>query len=54
MSGQLSYQLSTIHQPVEQMVDATIVTIREMLDNPSARPVLKMIEGEYIKRKTTK
>lgn len=54
MSRQLSYQLSTVRQPIEQMVDASISTILDILGDSSMRPMVKIIEGEYISRKTTK
>lgn len=54
MAGHISYQLTTVRQPVEQMVDATISTILETLEKPGMKPVLKIVEGELIKRSTTK
>lgn len=50
----LSYRLTTVRQPIEQMVEATIATIHDTLADPSRKPVLKIIEGEYIKRDTTR
>lgn len=54
MANQLSYRLTTIRQPLDQMVDATISTIEETLQKPQQSPILRVIEGELIRRGTTK
>ena len=54
ISRQMSYRLSTVRQPVEQMVDVTISTILEILKDPDTKPILKIVDGIIIKRKTTK
>lgn len=53
-ASQLSYQLTTVRQPIEQMVDATIATILDTLKDSNIKPVLKIIEGDFIRRNTTR
>lgn len=54
IASHVGYSLSTVRQPLLEMVDSTIEIIMALLDNPNQRPVLKIINGEYIKRKTTR
>lgn len=45
-----SYSLTTIRQPVNQMIQATIDLLIERIDAPQAEPVLKLIPGTLITR----
>lgn len=54
IAGYIGNSLSTVRQPLNEMVDSTIEIITELLENPDQRPVLKIINGEFIKRKTTR
>jgi len=49
-----AYNLSTIRQPVNRMIDVTLELLLERLDNPSAEPVLKLLPGPLIQRKSTR
>ncbi len=48
------YNLSTVAQPWEQLVQATVETVKERISNSSIPPITKVIEGTYIARKTTR
>ncbi len=54
MASYLPFQLSTFQEPLEDMVDATVETIQSAINNPNHKPILKIIEGHFIKRNTTK
>lgn len=45
-----TYSLTTIHQPLKEMVDATIELLEKRLEDPSLEPVLKLFPGELIER----
>lgn len=45
-----SYALTTIRQPVNQMIQTTIDLLMERLEEPQAKPVLKLMPGPLIKR----
>jgi DNA-binding LacI/PurR family transcriptional regulator len=49
-----SYSLTTIRQPVNRMIDATLDLLMERLDNPAAEPALKLIPGPLIQRQSTR
>lgn len=54
IASHISNSLSTVRQPLTEMVDSTIKIITELLEEPNQRPVLKIINGEFVKRKTTR
>ncbi|GAA0181461.1 LacI family DNA-binding transcriptional regulator [Clostridium sediminicola] len=48
------YSLTTIYQPIEQMVDATIKLLQERVENRNVEPVLQLFEGKLIERSSTR
>jgi DNA-binding LacI/PurR family transcriptional regulator len=49
-----AYSLTTICQPVEAMIDATLELLEARIEKPNAKPVIKMIPGTLIKRSSAK
>ena len=45
-----AYNLTTIRQPVNRMITATLDLLKERLDNPNAEPVLKLLPGVLVAR----
>lgn len=45
-----AYSLTTIRQPVNRMITATLDLLKERLDNPQAEPVLKLLPGVLVAR----
>jgi DNA-binding LacI/PurR family transcriptional regulator len=45
-----AYNLTTIRQPVNRMISATLDLLKERLDNPQAEPVLKLLPGVLVTR----
>ncbi len=54
MASNVHYQLSTVRQPWEQLVQATVDTVKERVDNFNAPAISKVIEGIYMPRATTR
>jgi len=50
MAAWPSYSLTTIRQPVNRMIDATMELLSERIENPNADPVLKLVPGPVIRR----
>jgi DNA-binding LacI/PurR family transcriptional regulator len=49
-AGWPAYNLTTIRQPVNRMITATLDLLKERLDNPQAEPVLKLLPGVLVAR----
>ena len=49
-----AYSLTTIRQPVEEMIDATIELLKARIENPDAKPIIQMIPGSLIKRNSAR
>jgi DNA-binding LacI/PurR family transcriptional regulator len=45
-----AYDLTTIREPVNRMIDATMALLEQRLEDPAAAPVLKLLPGELIQR----
>jgi len=45
-----SYSLTTIRQPVNQMIERTLHLLVERLESPGAEPVLELLNGRVIRR----
>lgn len=45
-----AYSLTTICQPVEEMIDATLELLEARIEKPDAKPVIKMIPGTLVER----
>ena len=45
-----SYSISTVSQPIEKMVDATIEVLLKAIENPNIEPVTKWIPATLVKR----
>lgn len=45
-----SYSLTTIRQPVAQMIDATLHLLREQLESPHRAPVIRLFPGLLVER----
>jgi DNA-binding LacI/PurR family transcriptional regulator len=50
VAGWPAYNLTTIRQPVNRMITATLDLLKERLDNPQAEPVLKLLPGVLVAR----
>lgn len=50
MAAWPSYSLTTVRQPVNRMIDATMKLLAELIENPEAEPVLKLIPGPLVRR----
>ncbi len=53
-ASMLSYNLTTVHQPIETMIDVTIEMIYDAINNEDYEPSLKIIEGKFLERDTTR
>jgi DNA-binding LacI/PurR family transcriptional regulator len=49
-----AYNLTTIRQRVNRMIDETLKVLHDRLDNPGLPPVLKLVPGELIIRRSVK
>ncbi len=49
-AGWSAYSLTTIRQPVNQMVAATLEVLTEQVQHPEAEPVTKLVSGPLIPR----
>ncbi len=49
-----AYSLTTIRQPVEEMIDATLELVEARIEKPEAKPVIKMIPGTLVKRNSAR
>lgn len=47
-----AYQLTTVQQPLDQMIASTMAVIQNELSFPGAKPVHNIVEGQFIRRKT--
>ena len=54
MASWESYNLTTVRQPIRQMSKLVAQLIDENLKDPDFEPVNHLIQGKFIKRKTTK
>ncbi len=45
-----AYSLTTIRQPVGEMIDTTLKLLQAQIDQPAIAPVIKMIPGTLVKR----
>jgi len=50
MAGWANYSLTTIRQPIEPMVDATIDVLMGAVETPSADPVIRWVPPVFIER----
>ncbi|MCB2288615.1 LacI family DNA-binding transcriptional regulator [Clostridium sp. CS001] len=53
MAAWPSYDLTTVNQPVEQLVDETIDILTELIENPEKAPIKRMIRIGLIERAST-
>jgi DNA-binding LacI/PurR family transcriptional regulator len=49
-AGWPAYNLTTIRQPVNRMISATLDLLKERLEEPQAEPVLKLLPGVLVAR----
>jgi DNA-binding LacI/PurR family transcriptional regulator len=49
-----AYSLTTIRQPVNRMIDATLALLADQLESQSAQPVVKLIPGHSVKRSSAR
>ena len=49
-----AYSLTTIRQPVEAMIDATLELLETRIEKPSAQPVIRMIPGSLVQRNSAR
>lgn len=50
MASWSAYGLTTIRQPVNQMIDATLAMLQQRLETPEAEPVMQLLPGTLIAR----
>lgn len=48
-----AYNLTTVHQPVDLLVNETIDTLMELIENPNIGPISKMHKTSLVKRGST-
>lgn len=53
MAAWPSYDLTTIHQPVDELGDQTMEVLTQLIENPGAGPITKMLRMELIERGST-
>ena len=53
-AGWSAYSLTTIRQPVNRMIDATLALIADQLKSPPTQPVVKLIPGYVVKRNSAR
>ena len=49
-----SYNLTTIRQPIRQMAKLTTQLILDYIKDPDFEPTDHLVQGKFIKRKTTR
>jgi DNA-binding LacI/PurR family transcriptional regulator len=49
-----SYSLTTIRQPIEDMIDATLKLLDTLVEKPNAKPSINMIPGTLVKRNSAR
>lgn len=54
MAANVHYQLSTVRQPWALLVNATVDAVRERIANRTAPPISRVLEGEYVVRRSTR
>jgi len=54
MTAWPSYALTTVRQPVDRMVDATIEVLLNAIENPDAETVMKWIPATLVERSSTR
>lgn len=54
MASWEAYDLTTVNQPVELLVEETVNTLTQLIDNPENGPIVKMLKMELVKRGSTK
>ena len=54
MASWPEYQLSTIHQPISRMVEATILRLMNAIHSPGDETIIKKIRGSIAKRTSTR
>jgi len=54
MANWSSYALTTIREPVDQMVDLAMSLLLERLKTPEIEPVIKLLPGTLIRRRTAR
>lgn len=53
MAAWPSYDLTTVHQPVEELGDETMDVLSELMENPGKAPITRMLRMELIERGST-
>jgi DNA-binding LacI/PurR family transcriptional regulator len=54
MTAWPSYAITTVRQPVDQMVDTTIEVLLNAIDNPDIETVTKWIPASLVERNSTR
>lgn len=53
MSAWPTYDLTTVHQPVDQLCEETLKVLAEIIGNPAKMPITKMLRMEIVERGST-
>ncbi|MGQ0603911.1 MAG: LacI family DNA-binding transcriptional regulator [Anaerolineales bacterium] len=54
MAAWPAYSLTTVRQPVNRMIDATMELLSERIEDPNAEPVFKLVPGTLIRRNSAR
>ena len=49
-----TYSLTTVHQPLEKMVDAGMEVLLNSMENQDSQPILQLFKGEIVQRSTVR
>lgn len=53
MAGWSTYDLTTVHQPVEELGDKAMDILSQLIENPSKAPIIRMLRMEVVERGST-
>ena len=53
MAAWPSYDLTTVHQPIDELGDETMKILSELIENPGKSPIIRMLRMKLIERGST-
>ncbi len=54
MASWSAYSLTTIREPVDEMIDISMRLLEERLENPGTEPVIRLLPGTLIRRRSSR
>ncbi|OJV90074.1 MAG: hypothetical protein BGO39_01485 [Chloroflexi bacterium 54-19] len=54
MASWSAYSLTTVREPIDEMIDLTMQLLVERLENPDTEPVIKLLPGTLVRRRTAR